>query len=414
MTSQRDLTGELADEIRAAVAQASPAAGVPPVPVKGLPEGEEVRASLARALQYVTPTIPPAVRLSRSKRFLLRALRFLWRDQASFNALLLQAGGGLANRLDAAWNGFQSAMDAERDARQRQLDECNEELARVRAQLAEMIERAIPEWERRAAIQDGRLAILETGREGARTIVPAAPGAGGHALPPLPAGVYSLFEERFRGSPADVTEKQRSYLPLLRGLPGPVLDVGCGRGELLRLLAGEGIPASGVEINPIAASAGRDQGLSIEEGDGLAALSSRPDGCLGGVVALQVVEHWKAEAIFALLREARRKLAPGGVLIAETVNTDSLSSLKAFFLDPSHVRPVPAEALEFLARAAGFTDTRIEYRSPLPERERLEESSENDAKLNRLLFGPQDYALIARVPPAEDGTRDAGHGTRET
>jgi SAM-dependent methyltransferase len=398
VASQRDLTGELVEEIRAAVAEASPPPGAPPVPAKGLPEGEDVRASLARALQYVTPTIPPAVRLSRSKRFLLRLLRFLWRDQASFNALVLEAGGGLADRLDAAWNRLQGALEDERDARERQVGRRAEELVQMRALL---VERAIPEWERRAAIQDGRLAILETRREGgASTGPPVSLEAGGHAPPPLPAGVYSLFEERFRGSPQDITEKQRSYLPLLRGLPGPVLDVGCGRGELLRLLAAEGIPASGVELNPIAAAACREEGLAVEEGDGLAALSSKPDGSLGGVVALQVVEHWRAEAVFAFLRQARRALAPGGVLIAETVNTDSLSSLKAFFLDPSHVRPVPADALRFLAQAAGFTDTRIEYRAPLPDLERLEENSENDAKLNRLLFGPQDYALIARVPPA--------------
>ena len=86
------------------------------------------------------------------------------------------------------------------------------------------------------------------------------------------------------------------------------------------------------------------------------------------------------------------------MLIAETINTDSLSALKAFFLDPTHVRPVPAEALRFLAEAAGFGDARIEYRSPLPETERLVEGSSNDERLNRLLFGPQDYALIARVP----------------
>ncbi|MFN2385760.1 MAG: methyltransferase, partial [Thermoanaerobaculia bacterium] len=100
------------------------------------------------------------------------------------------------------------------------------------------------------------------------------------------------------------------------------------------------------------------------------------------------------------LREARRVLVPGGLLILETINTDSLSALRAFFLDPTHVRPVPPEALEFLAGAAGFTDARIEYRSPLPEPERLEEATANDAKLNRLLFAPQDYALIARAPEA--------------
>ena len=393
MASQRDLTGELVEEIRAAVAEASPAPSVRPA--MGLPEEEEVRVTLNRALQYVTPTIPSAVRLSRAKRFLLRALRFLWRDQASFNALMLEASSNLTDLLEAARGRFLGFLDA----RETQLGQVREQLERIEAQLLDLRERAIPEWERRSAIQDARLAILEAGpRSG--TTPSVSREAGGHAPPPLPAGVYSLFEERFRGSPQDITEKQRSYVPLLRGLPGPVLDIGCGRGELLRLLAQESIPASGVELNPIAASACREDGLSVEEGDGIGVLSGKADGSLGGVVALQVVEHWRAEAIFAFLREARRKLAPGGLLIAETVNTDSLSSLKAFFLDPSHVRPVPADALRFLAQAAGFTDTRIEYRAPLSERERLEENSENDTKLNRLLFGPQDYAMIARVPPA--------------
>jgi len=84
------------------------------------------------------------------------------------------------------------------------------------------------------------------------------------------------------------------------------------------------------------------------------------------------------------------------VLPGTTINTDSLSALKAFFLDPSHVRPVPADALRFLAEAAGFADAAIEYRTPLPAEERLEETSSNDAKINRLLFGPQDYAVVAR------------------
>ena len=85
-------------------------------------------------------------------------------------------------------------------------------------------------------------------------------------------------------------------------------------------------------------------------------------------------------------------------MIAETINSDSLSALRAFYLDPTHVRPVPPEALRFLAEAAGFTEIQIEYRSPLPASERLEERSENEKRLNDLLYGPQDYALIGRVP----------------
>ena len=158
------------------------------------------------------------------------------------------------------------------------------------------------------------------------------------------------------------------------------------------------VDASGVEVNPISVEACRSQGLSVEQGDGVARLSAASDGSLGAVVAIQVVEHWPAETTFAFLREARRALAPGGLLVAETINTDSLSSLRAFFLDPSHVRPVPPETLRFLAEAAGFEDTRIEYLAPMAPGDRLEEGSGNDAKLNRLLYGPQDYALIARVP----------------
>jgi SAM-dependent methyltransferase len=388
---ERDLASDLAQEIRAAVAEASPSAPPRPPADTGLEHGEDVRVSLARALEYVTPTIPPAVRFSRSKRFLLRALRFLWRDQTSFNALLLESGNALANRVDAAWHKLKSEMEAEREVRRRDFAS-KEETARIE----EEIRRALAQRDRSIAIQSGRLSLLEAG--GARAVAEAPAGAAAA----IPAGVYSLFEERFRGSPDEIAAKQRGYLSFLRDLPGPVLDVGCGRGELLRLLAAEGIPASGVEINPIAAAACHEGGLDVLQGDGLVAVSARPPGSLGAVVALQVVEHWDAATTFAFLRQARRALAGGGVLIAETINTDSLSALKAFFLDPSHVRPVPADALRFLAEAAGFVETRIEYLAFLPAGDRLEEASSNDAKLNRLLFGPQDYALIARVPAVRE------------
>jgi SAM-dependent methyltransferase len=382
-----DLTSELAEEIRSGVAEASPAAPPRPAAATGLEGDEDVRVSLTRALEHVMPVVPPAARLSGSKRFLLRALRFLWRDQATFNALLLEAGNALAEKLKQTARGLRGLEE--------ELGALRSELDNTRAALTERVGKWSAGWERRGSIQDGRLAILEAGG-------PAPPAETPQPSPArhLPPAVYSLFEERFRGSPEEVADKQKFYLPFLDGIQGPVLDVGCGRGEFLTLLKERGIAASGVEINPIAVEACREKDLTVEEGDGLAALAEKPEKSLGAVVAFQVVEHWSPETVFAFLREARRALASSGILVLETINTDSFSSLRAFFLDPSHVRPVPPEALRFLAEAAGFVQARIEFRAPLDASDRLEESSENDAKLNRLLFGPQDYALIARVPRA--------------
>jgi O-antigen chain-terminating methyltransferase len=361
MERDTDLKRVLADEIRAAIAETAPEPGS--LREAGDPSTADARAALRRASEVLTPSVPSGAPLEPVKRLAIRALRFLWRNQASFNASALDASARLAE-----------ALERQRSETERRLDELG----------------------RRAGVQEARLTLAESG-----TPVPrAAAGEAPPAAPSLPAGVYALFEERFRGSPADIARAQRSYLDSLRNLPGPVLDVGCGRGEFLRLLRSAGVPAAGVESNPVSVAGCRADGLEVEEADALASLARRPAGRLGAVVAFQVVEHWTPEAIFRFLQEARRVLAPGGVLIAETINADSLSALRAFYLDPTHVRPVPPEALRFLAEAAGFSEARIELRSPLPQSERLEERSENERKLNALLYAPQDYALIARVAAA--------------
>ena len=360
MEQHGDLKRVLAEEIRAAIAEVSPAPGASDV--GGDAGTAEARGALRRAGDLMTPSVPDRAPLAVAKRLAIRAFRFLWRNQSSFNSLSLAAGAGLADSLD-----------------------------RLRAEF----ERQADELRRRAGVQEARLTLAESG---APPTGPAASGPAAGTAAGIPPGVYALFEERFRGAPGEIARAQRSYLEALRDLPGPVLDVGCGRGEFLKLLASASIPSRGIEVNPVSVESARTAGLEVEQGDALAHLEGIPAGRLGAVVAFQVVEHWSPGDIFRFLQGARRAIAGGGVVIAETINSDSLSALRAFYLDPTHVRPVPPETLRFLAESAGFTEIRIEYRSPLPAAERLEEKSENEKRLNDLLYGPQDYALIGRVP----------------
>src|SRR4029450_8973125 len=77
--------------------------------------------------------------------------------------------------------------------------------------------------------------------------------------PPTPEGKpvtpdseykYFHFEENFRGSREEIKEKFRGYVPYFqRGDSGPVVDLGCGRGEFLELLKENSIPAIGVDSN---------------------------------------------------------------------------------------------------------------------------------------------------------------------
>jgi SAM-dependent methyltransferase len=219
---------------------------------------------------------------------------------------------------------------------------------------------------------------------------------------------YAAFESRFRGQPDELRERLASYVVLFEGL-APVADLGCGRGEFLELLKARGVAARGVEASAHAAAECRARGLD-SEGDLVDFLRAQPDASLGGVFAAQVAEHLSPAALQALLREAHRVLRPGGLLALETVNPRSVVGLlEVFNRDLTHQKPLHPDTLSFLAAAAGFTDVRVELRSPVEPAARLQPVpaeglpsgaaaviNENVTRLNDLLYAPQEYVLLAR------------------
>ncbi len=256
---------------------------------------------------------------------------------------------------------------------------------------------------RDVADQQRRIGLMLNGLNAARAmglgVPPAVDAEDDHALDAL----YVAFEDRFRGTRSAIKERQRVYLPRLRQanlgtVERPILDIGAGRGEFLELMAEEGLVASAVDINPKMAAMCEEAGLRCVVGDALGVLASYPDASLGAVTGFHVIEHLPFKTMVRLMDEALRALVPGGLLILETPNpANILTASRWFYLDPTHRNPLPGELVAMIAEARGFPYPEILPLHPMSERfpgtDRL-----LAAALDRVFYGPQDYALVARKP----------------
>lgn len=230
-----------------------------------------------------------------------------------------------------------------------------------------------------------------------------AASARGAAIADAATFDYAAFEDRFRGDASHVREQLRRYLAYFpTRAAGPVVDLGCGRGEFLELLRGLGVAAWGVESDDRRAASCRARSLDVRTGDALELLEGTEDGSLGGVVSFQVVEHLGLSKVVRLLVVARRKLRDGGCLVLETVNVQSLITLsRAWTIDPSHRQPLHPLTLHFLVEQAGFSRCELVYGSEVEQGTALEPASggaadqRNVTRLNELLYAPQDYAVVA-------------------
>ncbi|MCA1586051.1 MAG: class I SAM-dependent methyltransferase [Acidobacteria bacterium] len=253
-------------------------------------------------------------------------------------------------------------------------------------------------------------------------VAPAAPVAPVDQLLPsdrMHSHQYVGFEDLFRGSELDVQGRMASYLDVFRGA-SDVLDIGCGRGELLDLLREAGITARGIDVNHEMVERCRARGLDVSESDALRYLSGLPDESLGGFIATQVVEHLTPDYLLRTLSAAFDKLKPGSTFVVETINPASWAAFfDSYIRDLTHVRPVHPDTLRYLVTASGFADATVQWRSPYPAESKLQRAPDavrahatgdaalatladafdrNVDHLNGLLFTYMDYAVIARRP----------------
>ena len=255
----------------------------------------------------------------------------------------------------------------------------------------------------------------ELGRQTARSTAgaPSAAPAPGTVVDALDSHRYVGFEDQFRGSPEEIRRRLLDYPPIFADA-SDVLDLGCGRGEFLALLQEHGVTARGVDVNQAMVDVCQDRGLEAQVGDALGYLTGLPDGSLGGLFSAQVVEHLEPGYLARVLDAAFDKLRPGAPIVLETINPACwFAFFESYIRDPSHVRPIHPETLQYLLVASGFQRVEIQYRVPYPEHEKLqplradaaqglgelaETFNANVERLNGLLFTWLDYAAVGRRP----------------
>ena len=214
---------------------------------------------------------------------------------------------------------------------------------------------------------------------------------------------YFALQDRFRGPEEDIRKKLGIYLDVLGALDPLVrrerlLDLGSGRGEWLEMAVEAGYDALGVDASPLAVAFCRDRNLRVQQQDALAFLREQPPESIGIVTCFHVLEHCPFEHILILVKEVVRTLVPGGVLIVETPHPGNLSmAARDFWLDPSHLRPLPPELTEFVLEHFGLRVLRRMELNPHPQELHLPFQELGFMKrLNGELHGPQDYGLIAQ------------------
>lgn len=226
---------------------------------------------------------------------------------------------------------------------------------------------------------------------------------------------YVGFERRFRGDPVEINATLQTRYQDLLAQHQPVVDIGCGRGELLETLAGDGLEVIGVEPDPGMVAEARARGITVHQALAGDYLRGVTDHSLGSIINTHVAEHLPLDALIEMLELSVKKLRPGGVFIAETPNPASLIVLgNSYILDPTHVLPLHPSLFAFLCESAGFRDVRLAFYSPAtgyhlasveaheasPEWAKANVAQINTAlgQLNDVLFGPQEYAVIATTP----------------
>jgi SAM-dependent methyltransferase len=162
------------------------------------------------------------------------------------------------------------------------------------------------------------------------------------------------------------------YLPRLADLDRtrPLLEIGCGSGELLSYLGRRGFShAVGVDISAEQIELAQRRGVRAMQAD-LFDYLSKHQGELEAIVAIDVLEHLTRDELVRLAPLLLDALRPCGRLLVQTANGAGLFSRQVIYGDLTHMTIFTPQSLGQLLRGAGFERLTFYETGPIPIRVR--------------------------------------------
>jgi len=322
------------------------------------------------------------------RRLVGRALAADFDRQRDFNVAVIDLLRDVRNELAAM------REDLKRDIGAVQLDMRNadESLAKEVGRLRELIPVAAKRNDALIAAVDQKIESVAARLRDLATPVLAS------QTPVANDFLYRRLEDALRGD-VDIED----YVTRARDNQ-PVMDIGCGRGEFVEACKTAGIDCYGFDINERSVADLQKRGLNVTLASIPQCFEGIKHGSMGSVLAMHVVEHLPVEQLFALFAQSARVLRPGGLLMIETPNAESIAvSASDFWRDPTHIAPRHVAALTILAREHGFAIEEVRAIHPLPAGNEVPYRSEDPESvrqiteiINERVFAPQDLRLILK------------------
>jgi 2-polyprenyl-3-methyl-5-hydroxy-6-metoxy-1,4-benzoquinol methylase len=154
----------------------------------------------------------------------------------------------------------------------------------------------------------------------------------------------------------------RGWLPDQHSVP--ILDIGCGSGQLLYFLRDQGYEhALGIDLDRAQVEVARGLGLDAICA-GVADFLNEDRKTYGAVFMLDILEHFTREELYPLLESVTARLAPGGRLVASVPNADSPVAGRAIYADITHEIAFTPTSLSELFFCHGLKV--LDFRDPWP------------------------------------------------